>query len=644
MDKVFRLPENPFLLPDLDESWQSYAAFNPCVAGGNGTYHLLYRALSAPRTLHGVKLSVSSIGYAAGTGLARFEPGRPLIRPEEDWERFGCEDPRVTEMDGTWYIFYTALSAYPFGADNIRVGVALTRDFRTLEGKQLVTPFNAKAMALFPEKINGRLAAVLTVDTDRPPAKICLAYFDSPEDIWSERYWEDWHASLASHVIPLLRSPKDHLEVGAPPVRTEAGWLLVYSYIRNYLGAEKHFGIEAVLLDLEAPSIVRGRTPHPILVPETDYEQQGMVPDVIFPSGALIEDRDLYIYYGATDTTGCAARVNLDYLLESMAPVTKNEFTASPSSPEGFERFSGNPIIRPRPELHWEARATFNPAAIHAGDRVHILYRAMSASGTSVLGYASSHDGFTIDERLTTPVYVPREPFEQRMREGYSGCEDPRLTRIDDRIHMTYTAFDGYTPRVALTSIDAGDFLEKKWGWDKPRVISPPGKPNKNACLFPERIDGRYGIFHRLDDVICLNFFDSLEQLDEHSLGHAEHRIALPRQDGKTWKYGISAPPIKTPGGWLLLFHRVTSPGNTYVAEALLLDGKDPTRVVAQTDSTLLKPEMDYEKTGEVSNVVFPCGAVLIDGDVYLYYGGGDKVVGVARMKLQSIMNRMREL
>lgn len=641
MDKVWRFPGNPFLLPNLDESWQSYAAFNPCVTGGNGSYHLLYRALSVPRTQHGARLSVSSIGYAAGTEPCCFEPGRPLIQPEQHWEHFGCEDPRVTEFEGTYYIFYTALSGYPFGADNIRVAVALTRDFDTLDGKHLVTPFNAKAMALFPERINGKMAAILTVDTDRPPAKICLAYFDTAEQIWSERYWEDWHASLSSHVIPLLRSARDHLEVGAPPLRTDAGWLLIYSYIRNYLCTEKGFAIEAVLLDLDNPSIVRGRTSHPILIPEADYELEGMVANVIFPSGALIEDNELYIYYGAADTTGCAARVDLDYLLGSMLSEPKTGFIQSTANPDGFQRFSGNPIIRPRPELSWESKATFNPAAIYEGGRVHILYRAMSPSGTSVLGYADSHDGTTVEQRPTTPVYVPREPFEQPRKPGFSGCEDPRLTRMGDRIHLFYTAFDGHTPRVATSSIELDDFLEGDWNWDAARVISPPGIANKNACLFPETVNGRYGIFHRLENSICLNFFDSLDDLDESALGKAEFRIKLLREGEHTRKFGISAPPIRTNEGWLLFIHRVLSPGTIYAVDALLLDDRDPTRTIAQSDSLLLEPEPDYEKSGEVANVVFPCGAVVLDGDVFLYYGGGDKVVGVAKMKLQALMNKI---
>lgn len=641
MFDVERIPENPFLLPDHDQSWQSYSAFNPCVAEHDGQYHLLYRAMSAPRSWHGANLSVSSIGYSCSDDPRRFTDTRQLIEPEEDWERYGCEDPRVTYLDGTYYIFYTAISAYPFQAQDIRIGVATTRDFQSIDEKHLVTPFNAKAMALFPEKINGKLAAILTVDTDEPPAKICLAWFDDESQIWSERYWEKWHSELPGHVIPLLRSSGDHLEVGAPPVKTKDGWLLIYSYIRNYFSPARHFGVEAVLLDADDPSRVIARTNQPILMPEMQYEHQGVVENVIFPSGALIKDNQLYIYYGAADTTCCLAIANIDELLDSLKQEKKTEFVRSEKLPNGFLRYSGNPIIRPRPELTWEAQSTFNPAAIYEDGRFHLLYRAMSCSGTSVIGYASSKDGITIDERPELPVYVPRESFEQELRPGFSGCEDPRLTRLDDHFYMFYTAFDGYTPRVAFSSISVKDFIANNWDWDTPQVITPPGVDDKDACLLPEKIDGKFVIFHRPGNDMCLNYVDSLEFGKGNWLERSEHILKPQNEKPNTKKYGLSVTPIKTPRGWLMFYHRVAAPGSVYTVEALMLELDNPSRVIGETDSTLLAPEMDYEKIGDVHNVVFPCGAVLHDDEVFMYYGGGDKVIGVAKMKLDAIYQRL---
>ena len=317
---VNRIAANPFLSPNGEESWQARAAFNPSVVkDNNGHYHLLYRAQSSQKNHLGSEMSVASIGYGKGEDGIHFSSQQQLIVPEENWERFGCEDPRVTKIDGGYYIFYTALSAFPFEAKGIRIGVAVTKDFATITEKHLVTPFNSKAMALFPEKINGKYAAILTVDTDLPPAKIALALFDEINQIWSESYWKEWKSNLAQHVIPLLRDANDHLEVGAAPIKTTAGWLLIYSYIQNYLATgNRVFGIEAVLLNLHEPWRIIGRTTHPLLVPEEPYELSGDVPNVIFPSGALLENEKLSIYYGAADTTCCVATLSVNKLLKNL--------------------------------------------------------------------------------------------------------------------------------------------------------------------------------------------------------------------------------------------------------------------------------------------------------------------------------------
>ena len=108
-------------------------------------------------------------------------------------------------------------------------------------------------MALFPSKINGKMAAILSVNTDNPPSRIGIAIFDREDQVWSREYWENWYSSLDEHSIFLERSPKDHVEVGAPPVKTKHGWLIIYSYIQNYFSPPSTFGIEAVLLDLKNP-------------------------------------------------------------------------------------------------------------------------------------------------------------------------------------------------------------------------------------------------------------------------------------------------------------------------------------------------------------------------------------------------------
>ena len=633
MSDIKRFEHNPILMPVNENAWEAEAVFNGCPVVSGGRIHLLYRAVSSPQRVDGVQMPVSSIGHALSTDGIHFKNRKQFIKPEYDWERFGCEDPRVTKLGGKFYIFYTALSTYPFRAEGVRIGLAITRDFREIEAKYPVTPFNSKAMALFPGRIGGKIAAVLTVNTDRPPAKIGLAFFDNEEQIWSPEYWESWYSFLDDHVLPLQRKPEDHIEVGAPPIRTRHGWLLIYSYIQNYFAPPPTFGIEAVLLDLENPAKIVARTEKPWLVPQEVYETYGRVPNIVFPSGALIRGRTLQIYYGAADTTCAVATGKLDTLVEEML-ATKAEKIK-------LERFPRNPVLEPEPKHSWESKAVFNPGALYEDGKVHLMYRAMSENDTSVLGYASSSDGFTFDERLDEPIYVPREDFEKK------GCEDPRLTKFDDTIYMCYTAYDGKSePRVALTSIAISDFLAKHWNWAKPVLISPPGVGDKDAAIFPKKIKGKYAILHRVGTSIWLDLVDSLS-LEEGTCIFEEgtcikgNVIMSPRQEKPpAEKIGIAAPPIETESGWLLLYHIVAKKDDKlyYSVSAALLDIDDPAYVIARRKTPLLEPEMPYEKEGQVANVVFPCGAVVINDRLFVYYGGADKVIGVATVTFPELL------
>lgn len=635
MLQLKRSKDNPIFLPDPKNEWEKDGAFNGCVIQDKEKIHLVYRAFSPPEP-YGLNTRISSIGYAQSTDGIHFGEHRLLIKPEVEWEIFGCEDPRVSYFNGDYFIFYTALSTYPFAPEGIKIGLAITSDFQKIKEKHPVTVFNSKAMALFPKLIDGKIATVLTVDTDIPPAKIAVAFFDSVEQIWSPDYWKRWHSSLNSFVIPLLRSLDDQVEVGAPPVKTKDGWLLVYSYIKNYFKPTRTFGIEAVLLDLTNPQKIIARTEDAILTPEKEYETSGNVPNVVFPSGALVKDNKLLVYYGAADTTCCLAQCPLTDLLEEMK--------ANGKKIGKLQRFKENPIITPIPELAWQSKATFNPGAIYEGGKTHLIYRAMSQDNTSVLGYAASYDGFHVSERLASPIYVPTEIFEKKAKPyANSGCEDPRITKIGERIYMLYTAFDGLNPYgVALTSISVDDFLSHLWNWEKPKLISPPQVGDKNACLFPRKIQGKYVFLHRPEPSIWIDIIDNLNLGEGKWLGG---KILLnPRKD--KWdnlKVGAAAPPIETQKGWLLLYHGVSDPGQKYKVGAVLLDLNDPTKVIARTDEPIFEPEVQYEIEGHVPDVTFPCGAVVLEGNLLVYYGGADRVVGVAYTELETFLRQLLE-
>ena len=326
-----------------------------------------------------------------------------------------------------------------------------------------------------------------------------------------------------------------------------------------------------------------------------------------------------------------------------------------------LDRFDGNPVLRPDTKNLWETKAVFNPAAIYEGGKVHILYRAIGETDVSVLGYASSSDGLHIEERLDKPVYIPREPFEgvsptqPYVSEtpgiyvsgggGMGGCEDPRLTRIDDRVYITYVAYDGHSaPRVALSSINIDDFLNKKWNWKKPVLISPPYKVDKNACILPEKINGKYVIFHRIFPNILIDFVDDLEFDGKTRWLEGQYKIPI-RTLGSDWdslKVGCGPPPIKTRDGWLLIYQAVCRRDESrYKMGAMLLDLKDPTKVLARSRNPILEPIAAYENEGWKAGVVYPCGAVVINNRLFVYYGGADMVVCVASAKLNNFVEQL---
>ena len=636
---IERAEKNPLLSPKRIHSWEAEAVFNGCPVKMGDKTHLVYRAVSLPHyhQAAGTKLAISNIGIAESSNGLDFHDRKCLIIPEKSWERFGCEDPRVTKLGDKYYIFYTALSEYPFNAGGIKIGVAISKDLNTIQEKHLVTPFNAKAMALFPEKIDGKVWAVLTVHTDKPPAKICLASFSKEDEIWSEKYWDKWYKSFSAknerYALPLQRKPQDHIEVGTAPIKTKHGWLLFYSYIRNYFSGNPLFTIEAVLLDLKNPLKIIGKTEAPLLTPEEYYERIGFAPNVIFPSGAILEDETIHLYYGATDTTCCMASINLPVLINKL--LKKEE-------PVKAVRAKENPIIIPNPKHSWEEKAVFNPAAIYLDGKVHIIYRAMSNDNTSSFGYATSKDGIHIDYRSSVPIYIPREYFEQkRIPGGNSGCEDPRLTKIGGKIYMLYAAFDGENPpRVALTYITEQNFLEQKWIWAKPVLISPPNIDDKDGCIFPELINGQYFIIHRSGDDIDSAFSPTLD-FDGKTWIEEYRWIASRSGMWDSRKVGTATPPIKTRIGWVLLYHGVSEEDGCYRIGAVLLDLKDPTKIIARTDEPIFEPETAYEKVGQVSNVVFPCGAVVLGKKIFIYYGAADQVIGVATIEIERLLKNL---
>lgn len=333
-----------------------------------------------------------------------------------------------------------------------------------------------------------------------------------------------------------------------------------------------------------------------------------------------------------------------------------------------FKKFEGNPIIQPSHNSSWESEAVFNPGAIVLDGRVHLFYRALGRDGISRVGYISSKDGTHFDERLPYPVYSAESkeeatshyPYTSPARlvydtslyasgGGWGGCEDPRAVRIEGRIYLTFNMFNGWNSmRVAVTSIDEKNLLAKNWNWDKFSYLSHLGDRQKNWVLFPEKINGKFAIFHNLDrgdsSKVHIAFVNSLDTSETPTQKEAPDPHILPDHI-VAWHNrtrSASAPPIKTSDGWLLFYHAMDKedPGR-YKVGALLLDLKDPTKVLYRSMYPLLQPDEWYENDWK-PGIIYASGAVVKDGTLFLYYGGGDKHIAVASVNLKEFIQKLK--
>ncbi len=287
-----------------------------------------------------------------------------------------------------------------------------------------------------------------------------------------------------------------------------------------------------------------------------------------------------------------------------------------------LRRYQGNPILKPKVENEWESGLVFNPAAIYTNGLFHLFYRAMGVDNISRIGYAVSSDGFNFS-RLDKPVFIP----EGRLETG--GCEDPRVIRLEDEFYMTYTAYSAKGVRVALAS--TANFIS----WKRFGVILPD-IDNKNAVLFPEKIEGKYVMFHRPMDEKPLSIW--IAYSDDLINWFDQRKVMAPKSgnwDGIT--IGASCPPLMTEKGWLLIYHGVDE-SSTYRLGIALFDLKDPSTLLHRHTEPIFTPEEDYELRGEAHKVVFGCGACEVEDTYFIYYGAADRVVCAATTKKEELL------
>lgn len=288
-----------------------------------------------------------------------------------------------------------------------------------------------------------------------------------------------------------------------------------------------------------------------------------------------------------------------------------------------LQRHPANPIFLPHPYHAWENLNVFNPAVVYNNGLFHMIYRAQGHSYISHLGYAVSEDGVHW-ARLDKPIFSPKEPWESR------GVEDPRITFLEGTFYMTYTGYSPQGPQAALAA------SKNLLTWERLGIILP-GENNKDHTLFPRRIQGKYALLHRRPPSIWLAYSEDLLHWSQHTT------IMHPRPG--TWehkKIGAGGPPILTEHGWLLIYHAVDQ-NHVYRLGAALLDLDDPSQVKARLPEPILEPTEPWEIKGDVPNVVFTCAAVPVGDQLFVFYGGADRLIGLATAPIPELLNQLLE-
>ena len=293
-----------------------------------------------------------------------------------------------------------------------------------------------------------------------------------------------------------------------------------------------------------------------------------------------------------------------------------------------LNRLSDKPILTPLPQHPWEAAAVFNTAVVYHNDLVHLIYRATDITSNgqqgeyiNSLGYAVSGDGIHF-ERLEKPVLSNDVAQEAR------GPEDPRITWMDEKFYMLYTGYGGrFNGDYRICLATSSNLIH----WERQGVMLD--EPNKDAALLPEKVGGRYMMFHRRAPDIWVAFSDDLKNWEDHQ----SIMSPIPDSDWEETKIGLSGPPLKTEQGWLMLYHGVGGSPRKYSQGIALLDMDDPTKVIARQSQPILEPELDWEVNGYVPNVVFSCGQAILGDQLYMYYAGADTAIGVASVPLEKI-------
>jgi predicted GH43/DUF377 family glycosyl hydrolase len=328
------------ILSPTENEFENNGVLNPGIYQEGDTVHILYRADQ--------KGNLSTIGYAKtdGTNKVVDRNTKPLIIPELEFEKNGIKDARIVKIEDVFYITYAA-----YDGINSMGALAISKDLIHFEKQGTITPpinyaeyeklilkcgnrlnpkyhnnYNFykelglaeepfreildKDIVFFPKKIKGKFAMLHSIWPG-----IQIVYFDHWKYL-TKSFWENYLENLSSHIV---MNPKgvfevNYIGVGCPPIETKEGWLLIYYGVQE-TALGNLFHVKAALLELENPEIEITRLSYPLFSPTKQWEIEGEVDNVVFPTGHALFKNDLYIYYGAANKQIAVAKMNINKLL-----------------------------------------------------------------------------------------------------------------------------------------------------------------------------------------------------------------------------------------------------------------------------------------------------------------------------------------
>ncbi|SDD88825.1 Predicted glycosyl hydrolase, GH43/DUF377 family [Pricia antarctica] len=324
--------------------FENNGVLNPGIFQEGEQVHIFYRAVEDG--------NFSTIGYAKSNGPSEIVERlkHPLMTRDFDYEKHGVEDPRIVKIDDLYYLTYTA-----YDGINAMGALAISKDLKHFEKKGIITPpisykeykyhlehcnqeklnpkyyyyynlfaqiglideehrfLRDKDIVFFPRKINGKFVML-----HRIWPGIQMVQFENWEDLTKE-FWGNYIKELSSHIIldPHYNFEINYLGAGSPPIETKDGWLVIYHGVCE-TNIRKTYHAAVALLDIKDPTKVVGRLPYPLFSPSEEWEINGVVNHVVFPTGTALFDDDLYIYYGAADKYIAVAKVSLKSLISEL--------------------------------------------------------------------------------------------------------------------------------------------------------------------------------------------------------------------------------------------------------------------------------------------------------------------------------------